>query len=490
MADRRQYKQKYINIKEILSNPTDYINFTVTVCGYVKTCRHNKNLLFVELSDGSNQKRLQVIFNKKDLSPDKKSYFDIVFDKVNTGTSLEVTGKIIKSPAPQQPVELSASTYIIHGTVNDPSYPISKTALTLEHLRQYPHLRPRTDTFMAIMRIKSKLRYAMAEYFESIDFSEVQIPLITDNECESGACPFTVTTLLDPNPNNIPIKDNKVDFEKDFFRKHCYLTVSGQLHLEALVCGGLNKAWCMTTAFRAEPSTGPRHLGEFWMAELEFCFSTLEDNMRVNEGCIKHCLNKILKSCYDDLLFLQEKYKPNLIDTIRKYAFYPFTVSSHEECVRLMLLDEADQKVKFEVSPKYDDDLTKEHERYITEKLFDNNPVFVRHFPAIIKSFYMPIIDKGSEVEHVDGFDLIFPEIGEVVGGSQRETDYDLMLEKMKSKNINPESLQFYLDLRKYGTVPHGGSGIGFDRLMMICTGILNIRDMVPFPRAYETCLY
>ena len=270
------------------------------------------------------------------------------------------------------------------------------------------------------------------------------------------------------------------------------MTVSGQLHLESLVCGGLGSAWCMTTAFRGEKSTGPRHLAEFWMAELESCFESLDENMKVNEGCLKFCFGRVLAKCGGELEFLQAKYRPDLIAQIQKYASTPFIKSSHEECVRLMLEAQEQGKVKFEVRPRYDDDLTKEHERYITEVLFEGNPVFVRYFPAKIKAFYMPKVDAGTEVEHVDGFDLLFPEIGEVIGGSQRESDYHKLLNRMAEMNVRPQSLQYYLDLRKYGSVPHGGSGIGFDRLMLIlCGGIgHNIKDMVPFPRSYKTCLY
>jgi asparaginyl-tRNA synthetase len=222
--------------------------------------------------------------------------------------------------------------------------------------------------------------------------------------------------------------------------------------------------------------------------------------MRVNEGCIKHALKKVLERCYKELEFLQ-KYKPGLIDTIKKYISQPFVISSHAECVKMMLADIQSGKVKidpektpdsdlfvFKEAPEYADDLSKDHERYITEVLFGGMPVFVRFFPAPIKSFYMPKVDLGAEVEHVDGFDLLFPEIGEVVGGSQRESDYDKLLDRMKEMGVGQEGLQYYLDLRKYGTCPHGGSGVGMDRLMMICTGIFNIRDMIPFPRAYEHC--
>ncbi len=498
------YVQSYTDVKNLYSKPDDFIGLVVTVKGWLKTFRtaggKNKMLGFARLSDGSCIQTLQVIYDVKTLTDDS------IFKKGKTGISIMTTGLIVKSPKTEQPIEMQAHSYQIYGDVTNPeTYPISKSEHSMEYLRTVPHLRYRTDTHLSIGKVKSVMRFAMAEYFDKHGFVEVQVPCITDNSCESGANAFTITTLLGgENISSVPVtKDNNIDYTQDFFKKHCYLTVSGQLHLEALVLGGLNKAWTMTTAFRAEPSTGPRHLGEFWMLELEFCFGTLEDNMKVNEGCIKHCLTKVLEKCYPELEFLQQKFKPNLIETLKKYTANPFIISSHTECVKLMLDDISSGKVKIDVNkkpdadlytfkeaPGYADDLSKDHERYITEVLFSGMPVFVRFFPVGIKAFYMPKIDKGADVEHVDGFDLLFPEIGEVVGGSQRESDYDTLLERMIEMGVKPESLDFYLELRKYGTVPHGGSGIGFDRLMMIITGIFNIRDMIPFPRAYEMCYF
>ncbi|QKF93630.1 asparaginyl-tRNA synthetase class IIb [Fadolivirus algeromassiliense] len=505
------YKQSYTDIKELYEHPDKWIGMVTTVCGWIQYYRSSggkgKNNGFVKMKDGSCLHHFQVIFSEKSLPEDKKGYFDELFAKAKTGVSLKVTGLVVKSPAKGQPIEMQAHEYQVLGDVMEAeTYPISKNELTMEFLRTMPHLRPRTDTFSSIMRVKSCLKLAAAEYFDSLGFHEVQVPCITDNECESGANPFTVTTILsDHKISSIPVQSDKqsIDFSKDFFKKPCYLTVSGQLHLESLVLGGLSKAFCWTTAFRAEPSTGPRHLGEFWMLELEFCFGKLEDNMRVNEGCIKHCLKKVLERCRPELEFLQSKFKPGLIETLEKYATKQFAVSTHQECVKMMLDDIASGKVKidpekkpdgdlftFKEAPGYADDLSKDHERYITEVLYGGMPVFCRYFPAKIKAFYMPKIDEGAEIEHVDGFDMLMPEIGEVIGGSQRETDYNKLLSRMKEMGVKPESLEFYLDLRKYGTVPHGGSGIGIDRLLMLCTGVFNIRDMVPFPRAFEMCYY
>jgi asparaginyl-tRNA synthetase len=491
------HRQSYLDIKTLHDQSDKWIGKIVTVCGWIKTCRimgkKAKRIGFVELSDGSQQVRLQIIFDSKLLTDEKKEYFNELYDHATTGMSLKVIGLVVKSPAPEQPIELQAHEYYILGDIGDhDKYPVAKTELGLEYLRTIPHLRIKTDTFACIARIKSTMKMAFAEYFDKLGFFEVQVPLITDNECESGANPFTVTTLLgNAKLNEISLKEDKntIDFQKDFFKKRCYLTVSGQLHLECYALA-LSKVWTMTTAFRAEASSTRMHLGEFWMLEQEFCFGTLQDNININEGAIKHCIRTVLSKCNQDLIFLQEKFDKGLIKKLEKYAMVPFIVTTHEECIKKMLEDEQSGKVRFETTPKYDDDLSKEHERYITDVMYNGTSVFVCNYPYSCKAFYMPKINKGDAIERVENFDMLMPELGEVVGGSQRETNYDRLNERMKEKGINPESLEFYSDLRKYGTVPHGGSGIGVDRLLMLMTGLNNIRDMIPFPRAYQECLY
>jgi asparaginyl-tRNA synthetase len=479
-----EYKQAHVDISKIYKDPTQFIGKVVTVNGWIKLFRKGKSVSFVRLSDGTSLQTLQIVF-------DAKSSFDDLLKRGKTGVSIKVVGLIVESLGKEQSIEMQAQTYQIYGDVVDAdTYPIAKSEQTMEYLRTVPHLRYRTDTHACVGRIKSSVKYAVAEFFKSHGFAEIQVPCITDNECESGANPFTVTTVVGD------------DHSKDFFKKHCYLTVSGQLHLEAVVLGGLQKAWTTTTAFRAEPSMSPLHMAEFWMTELEFCFGDIYDNIRVNELCIKHCISKVLEECYSDLEFLQEKFKPTLIETLKKYATTPFIITTHAECVKQMLVDIEKGTVKidpnktaydlcvFKDLPAYDDDLTKDHEKYITGIMYNGLPVFVREYPAKIKAFYMPKVNKGDQIERVDNFDMLMPEIGEVVGGSMRETDYDELKSRMIEMGVNPETLQFYLDLRKYGTVPHGGSGIGFDRLMLAITGMGNIRDMVPFPRSYETCYY
>lgn len=491
------YKQQHTDIKQIIAKPTDYVGKIVTICGWIKTFRAGKknSLGFCKLNDGTCVEQLQILFDKSLLAENHKTYFDQIFEKATTGVSLKVIGPIVPSPKAEQPVELQAHSYEILGEVQDPeTYPIAKTELGLDFLRTVPHLRVRTDTFASVNRIKSVMKLAFAEYFDQLGFHEVQVPLITDNECESGANPFTVTTVLgDGKVNGLPVKPddkNAIDFHADFFRKRTYLTVSGQLHLEAIVLAGLQKAYCLTLACRAEPSTGKMHLGEFWMLELEFCFCKLEDNMTVNEGAIKYCIQKVLSRCKSELTFLQNKFDPTLISKLEKYVSTPFIRTTHEKCVQQMLTDQAEGKVKFIGSPKFDDDLSREHERYITDVMYGGLPVFVQFYPASVKAFYMPKINEGAQIERVQNFDLLAPGLGEITGGSQRETNYDKLIERMKEMNVKPESLEFYSDLRKYGTVPHGGSGIGFDRLVMLMTSMENIRDCVPFPRSYETCQF
>jgi len=492
------YQQSYIDIKTLYAKADELVGQIVTVCGWIKTRRIvgkiAKRIGFVELSDGSQQVRLQIIFDSKTLQDGNKEYFNELYDRATTGMSLKVTGLVVKSPAPEQPIELQAHQYHILGDVGDhEKYPVAKTELGLEYLRTIPHLRIRTDTFSCVARIKSAMKMAFMEYFDRLGFFEVQVPLITDNECESGANPFTVTTLMgNGKVSDVPIKEDKtsIDYHKDFFRKRCYLTVSGQLHLEALVLGGLSKAYCWTTAFRAEPSTTRLHLGEFWMLELEFCFGTLQDNIAVNEGAIKHCIRTVLSKCKQDLEFLQDKFDKDLIKKLEKYTVTPFIITTHKECIKRMLEDEVAGKIRFETTPKYDDDLSKEHERYITDVMYNSTPVFVCEFPFSCKAFYMPKLTNDDGIYRTKNFDMLMPEMGETVGGSQREANYEKLIEQMKEKDIKPESLEFYSDLRKYGTVPHGGSGIGVDRLLMLMTGMNHIRDMIPCPRAYETCLY
>lgn len=499
-----------------------FIDTIQTIMGWVKTCRSGggkKNpMAFVELTDGLHRQHLQLVFLREQMT---HSSPEEVVHLFKTGAGISVIGKIIKSPKPGQFVEMQVHSYEVLGPADPDTYPLPKVVgMKLDTLRQMLHLRQRAQTFQAITRIKSTLIGAITLFFLEKDFIQVQPTETTDNECEAGADPFTVTTMLSEGriDDVKPRLDDpsKIDFSLDFYGKRCYLTVSSQLHLEA-TCMALSKVWCMTIAFRGEKSTGPRHLSEFYMPEWELITKHLSDNMAIAEGLLKYCFRMILDKHRLDIEFLQDKYtelddkesqtgtvdKGALIDRLERYVTESFAVTTHEDCVKTMLADIENGKITidphkkpdgdiyvFKVAPAFDDDLTKDHERYITEVIFGNMPVFVRYFPKKVKAFYMPVIDEGAKIEHVDGYDLLFPIVGEVVGGSQRETDYEKLIARMHELGMDPDKLKFYTDLRKWGSLPHGGAGLGLDRAMMVVTGILNIRDMIPFPRHYQSCQY
>lgn len=506
--------------------PERIINQDIQLRGRIFTERGNKELRFIELLDGSTVRTIQCVCDSK---TNQDLDWETLFSHASRGATVKLKGTLIKSPAKGQPIELSVKDFECWGKVDDSYQLASKGKITRDFLRTIPHIRHHTLIFTAIQCIKQSVYKGFHDSMKEMGIGEIQPTLITSNECESGAFPFTVTTLLKDDPNLPTVKDGKqIDFSKDFFGKRVFLTVSSQLHLEATVCGTGRDGYVMTTAFRAEPSKGPLHLAEFLMPEWELVDSGLEGNMAVAQQSIQHCLQKVLRECKPELQYL-EKYrlkelddnktkaladhkikkkdmnkkewvnakkmieksfedKKNrlpLVERLQRYVDNQFVVSSHEECVRLMLKDVEEGKVQFTETPGYDQDLSKEHERYITEVIYDGLPVFVRYFPKEIKAFYMPVIDKGAEIEHVDCYDLLFPYVGEVVGGSQRVHDYDHLKERMEEIGMNIEPLQWYLDLRRYGSIPHGGAGIGFGRLLLVITDIFNIKDMQEFPRGY-----
>lgn len=503
----------------------------VKIRGRVYSSRVQKNgtLVFINIVDGSTVQTLQCVANKDAFEFADK--WDELCKYCTKGSTLFLEGIIIQSQGSGQKYEMQIVDFKGYGTVTK-TYPIaSKGHISRDFLRTVPHLRPHTLLFTAIEIIKQSVYNSFHTAMNVMGIGEVQPTLITGNECESGAFPFTVTTL---NNNN---------YATDFFHKQVYLTVSSQLHLEATVCGTLRDGYCMTTAFRAEPSTGPLHLAEFCMPEWELVDCNLSDNMAVAERSIKMIFNKVLEQCAEELVFL-EKYRTDelnrnrikdinehskkkkisinnkifeekdwqktwklerkniletynklsnrssIIERLEKYRSTPFIISSHEECVSLMKKHIEQSIVTFNEIPAYDKDFSKEHERYITEVLFDGMPVFVRYYPKNIKAFYMPVKYEKNGVEYVDCYDLLFPFIGEVVGGSQRESDYDKLVERMDSMNISKEDLQWYLDIRKYGSIPHGGAGLGFGRLFLVITDIFNIKDMQEFPRAFGGVCY
>lgn len=469
-------------LSELSKNLTKFKDCKISVSGWIRTIRVQSAMLaFVKLYDGSCQEELQIVFHTDNQS--EKDNFKDLFSKGTTGVSLQVYGKIVPSPAKGQLVELVADSVKILGEVNPDEYPIAKTKLSLEHLRKYQHLRARTSTFQAVFRIRSALTHATYQFFgEEKNFTYVEMPQITTSECEGGGEQLYLTSLLKDE------KEVKIDYTKDYFQKKVFLTVSGQLHLEAFACS-MGNVYTNTLATRGEKSRTNKHLSQFNMIEWEMPFCTLKDNMQLAEDYIKYCIKYILDNCPIELETLSKFHTEDLLSILKKYLAGPFIKTTHREAVERMLLDQKEGKVKFEKTPAFDQDVSSEHEKYIVDIIHGGKPVFLQFFPECVKSFYMPQIEKGNDsLDRVDCYDLLVPGIGEIIGGSQRISDYSILLSKMKKLSMNIEPLEWYLDLRKFGTVPHGGAGLGFERLVRLCTGIENIRDVVPFPRAYQEC--
>lgn len=480
----KEMEKSTVSTKELFETPSEYIGTVQTIGGWVRSIRvqgKSGSLGFVKMYDGQCAVDYQVVMNA-DVYPDFKD----MFPKIHTGTAVSFTGTIVESIGKEQKSEMQVTSVRIHGEIADPAtYPIAKKAISPETLRnEYLELSFRTQLRACIMRVSSTVQYALHEFFRQRKFVLTHPALLTENECESGANPFTVCTTK---------PDGTLD-AMSFFGKKVYLTVSSQLNLEAICQAigcqfkpGYGGVWCNTTAFRAEPSTGRLHLAEIHMPEWEVALCDLDDNMKIAEDLVKFIIATVLSESIEDMK-LFDKTDSGIISRLQKYHDTPFVRSSHKECVKLMLADVEAGKVKFQVMPAYDQDMEKEHERYITETLYGGLPVFVRWYPEKIKAFYMPLRDTDKEVVRVDGYDMVFPYVGEVVGGSQRETDYETLLSRMVEKGVDPEKLKFYTNLRKYGTCPHGGAGLGLDRLMLVLTGQDNIRDVVPFPRSYGKC--
>ncbi len=435
----------------------------VSVQGWVKTNRNNGTIGFIELNDGSAFKSIQIVYEKSEVSN------FAALDKVRTGVSLEVSGTLVLTPGNQQPFELRAKSITVVGDVTD-EYPLQKKRHTPEFLREISHLRPRTNTNLALFRLRSELSFAIHEYFHKNNFVYVHTPIITANDAEGAGNVFDVITE-GKNPNA-------------FFGKKASLTVSGQLHVEpfALTFG---KVYTFGPTFRAEESNTTRHAAEFWMIEPEMAFTDLKGNMAVIEETIKHSVKHVLVNCSDEIDFFTKFYEASLRSRLEALLASNFAHLTYTEAIEILL--KAQQNgVKFSFNDiKWGMDLASEHERYLCETHI-NGPVFVTDYPKEIKSFYMRLNDDGKTVAAVD---LLVPGVGELVGGSQREDRYDFLAKKMKEQGIE-QDLEWYLDLRKYGGTPHAGFGIGFDRLLMYVTGIVNIRDVQPYARTYGSINY
>ena len=449
-----------------------YSGKTVTVCGWVKTIRDSKALGFIELNDGSCFKNLQVVFEDAKVANFKE------VTKYNVGSAIIVTGEVVLTPGAKQPYEIHAAEITLEGA-STPDYPLQKKRHTLEYLRTIAHLRPRTNTFEAVFRVRSVCAYAIHKFFNERGFAYVHTPLITASDCEGAGEMFRVTTL---DPKNPPLtEDGEVDFSQDFFGKATSLTVSGQLEAECMAMA-LGNVYTFGPTFRAEKSYTARHAAEFWMVEPEMAFADLNDDMRVAQDMVKFVIRYVLENCPDEMAFFNNFYDKGLVEWLTALVDAEFAHVTYTEAIKLLEPhnDQFDYKVYWGV------DLQTEHERFLTEQVF-KKPVFVTDYPREIKAFYMRLNDDGKTVAAMD---MLVPGIGELIGGSQREERLDVLMQSLEFFHLNPEDYSWYLDLRRYGGTTHCGFGLGFERMVMYLTGVANIRDVLPFPRTTGSAEY
>ena len=457
-----------VTIKDLYRNTENYIDKTVEVAGWVKTVRDSKAFGFIELNDGSFFNNLQIVFN------DKLANFEEV-RKLTISSSIIVNGKVVKTENAKQPFEIHADSVEIFNLA-DADYPLQKKRHSFEYLRTVAHLRPRTNTFNAVFRIRSVAAFAIHEYFQNNGYVYVNTPIITCADCEGSAEMFKLTTLDLDKP--LPQKDGKTDFSEDLFGKKAYITGSGQLHGETFA-EAYGKIYTFGPTLRSENSNTKTHANEFWMIEPEIAFCDLEQLMDIEEDCLKFVVSRVLEKCPEEIEFCDKFIEKGLIDKLHKLINSKFVRIDHKEAIDI--LKKADKEWEFK--PEYGEDLAKEHEKYLTE--YFNGPVFVKNWPKDIKSYYMKLNPDGKTVA---GVDLEVPGAGEIMGGSQREENYDKLVARMKEMGIATEPLYWYLDLRRYGSVIHSGFGLGFERLLMYITGIENIRDVIPYPRTPNNC--
>lgn len=464
------------------------IGQTVTVCGWVKTNRNQKGddglITFVEVSDGSMMQGIQAVLFEKCQG------FEAAQTELGTGASVRITGELVKSPAAKQVVELAVKPSLprheitVLGTVDSTDYPLAKKQHSKEYLREIAHLRPRSNLIGAVARVRSSLAACVHDFFQSRGFLYVHTPIVTAADCEGAGEMFQVSTMMakaEKDGKNLEIdpKTGKFDYETDFFKKPSFLTVSGQLSVENYACA-LSDVYTFGPTFRAENSHTTRHLSEFWMIEPEIAFADIKDDMDCIEDFLKFSVQWALEKNMDDLTFFDERVEKGLIARLRAVLEGPFARISYTEAIEILERDMAAKKIKFENSKIFwGMDLDSEHERYITEKVF-NKPTFLFNYPKDIKAFYMRLNEDGKTVAATD---CLAPGIGEVVGGSQREERLDVLDKRIRDCGLNVEDYGFYRDLRRYGSVPHAGFGVGFERLIMYITGVENIRDVIPFPR-------
>lgn len=455
-----------IRIKQLKELPETQAGTEITVKGWVRTVRNQKTFSFIELNDGSTLSNFQVVAD-----PQTEDYLKVI-DKLSTGVSVAITGTLKKGPNENSALELHAKKIEVIGTCDPETYPMQKKRHTFEFLRSIAHLRPRTNTIGAVTRLRNALAYATHKFFQEKGFLYVHTPIITASDCEGAGKMFQVTTL---DLNNVPKNDKKqVDYSQDFFATPAFLTVSGQLNGEIYACA-MNDIYTFGPTFRAENSNTSRHLAEFWMIEPEMAFADINDDMENAESYLKYVLKYALENCQEDMQFFDKHVSNGLIERLQQVVSTPFERASYSFAVRIL---EKSNKA-FEYPVKWGCDLQSEHERYLAEEYF-GKPVILTDYPKEIKSFYMRQNEDGKTVAAMD---VIVPKIGEIIGGSQREERLDRLEQRMRELKMAPDPYWWYLELRKYGSVPHAGYGVGFERLIQFASGMENIRDVIPFPR-------
>ena len=457
------------NIREIFRNKDKFADKEVTIGGWVRSNRNSKNFGFIVVNDGTFFEPIQVVYGNG-----LDNYDEV--GKINVGAAIIVRGTLVLTPDAKQPFEIQAAEVTVEGA-STPDYPLQKKRHTFEYLRTISHLRPRTNTFEAVFGVRSLCAYAIHKFFQERDFVYVHTPLITGSDCEGAGEMFQVTTL---DLNNLPMtEEGKVDFSKDFFNKPTNLTVSGQLNGETYAMAFKN-IYTFGPTFRAENSNTTRHAAEFWMIEPEIAFADLEDDMMLAESMLKYVINYVLENAPEEMAFFNNFVDKGLLDRLRNVVENDFARVTYTEAIDIL----SKHNDKFDYKVSWGCDLQTEHERYLTEQIY-KRPVFVTDYPKEIKAFYMKLNDDGKTVAAVD---CLVPGIGEIIGGSQREDDYDKLLARINELGLSEDDYKFYLDLRKYGSARHAGFGLGFERCVMYLTGMGNIRDVIPFPRTVNNC--
>ena len=458
-----------ISVRELFKNTSAYADKEITVGGWVRANRKSKQFGFISLNDGTYFTPVQVVYTDA-----MENFQDIA--KVNIGAALIITGKLLLTPDAPQPFEIQAASIVVEGPSTS-DYPMQKKRHSVEFLRTMPHLRPRTNLFQAVFRVRSLAAYAIHKFFQERDFVYVHTPLITGSDCEGAGEMFQVTTL---DLNNVPkTEDGKVDYSKDFFGKPTNLTVSGQLNGETFAMAFKN-IYTFGPTFRAENSNTTRHAAEFWMIEPEIAFADLDDDMRLAEDMIKYIISYVLEHAPEEMAFFNERVDTGLLDRLNHVLSSDFGRITYTDAVKIL----EEHNDRFDYPVHWGSDLQTEHERFLTEEIF-KRPVFVTDYPKEIKAFYMKLNPDGKTVAAMD---CLVPGIGEIIGGSQREDNYDLLKARIEELGMREEDYDFYMDLRKYGSARHAGFGLGFERCVMYLTGVSNIRDAIPFPRTVGNC--